>query len=862
MSVYPFLPNHRGFARSLALSGLNSFPGHAIGIAMAPPLYVPLLLWLPLLLSWSLHAPPSSAAAADTLRAGQALAPGDKLVSGNGKFALGFFRPTSTSKSGKNATSPYWYLGVWFNAIPVCTLAWVANRETPITAPDLKLTQLKISRDGTSLVLSLNSNATSDQLIIWSSSVHLVNSSLGLNTSVVLWDTGNLALVDSSQPNPNGTLWQSFDYPTDIVLPTARFGRNKVTGLIRQMISKKSLIDPGLGSYSIELDASGLVLQHRNPSIVFWSWSAQKQVLNIIKLINMILDMDPRTTGLLNPVYVNNHEEEYYAFTLLNESSSAFMSLGIDGQIMINVWSHAHQSWQSVYANPLDPCTPSATCGPFTICSATAQPLCACMEGFSQRSPQEWDLDDRSGGCVRNTPLQCASSKKNTIDSTDVFQPVARVALPYGPQSIDGATTQSKCAEACLNSCTCSAYTYNSSGCSVWHGELLSVNLNDGIEIHSEDMLYVRLAAKDLPGLTRNKRKPTIIVAAASIISSGLVILMLLLVIWRNKFMWCGASSHDTQVSGGIITFRYTTLGHATKNFSEQLGAGGFGSVFKGVLSDLTTIAVKRLDGARQGEKQFRAEVSSLGLIQHVNLVKLIGFCCDGDKRLLVYEHMPNGSLDGHLFETNTVLNWETRYQVAIGVARGLSYLHQSCHKCIIHCDIKPENILLDASFVPKIADFGMAAIVGRDFSRVLTTFRGTVGYLAPEWLSGVAITPKVDVYSFGMVLLEIISGRRNAPEVHSGSSCHVEYFPVRASRKLHEGDAQTLMDPQLHGNFNLEEAERVCKVAFWCIQDNEHNRPTMVDVVQILEGLQEVGMPPMPRLLAAITECSHGASV
>ena len=133
------------------------------------------------------------------------------------------------------------------------------------------------------------------------------------------------------------------------------------------------------------------------------------------------------------------------------------------------------------------------------------------------------------------------------------------------------------------------------------------------------------------------------------------------------------------------------------------------------------TIAVKRLDGAHQGEKQFRAEVSSIGLIQHINIVKLIGFCCKGDHRLLVYEHMLNGSLDGHLFGKSNVaaavLVWNTRYQIALGVAKGLSYLHQGCHKCIIHCDIKPGNILVDASFVPKIADFGLAAFVGRDFS-------------------------------------------------------------------------------------------------------------------------------------------------
>jgi serine/threonine protein kinase len=190
--------------------------------------------------------------------------------------------------------------------------------------------------------------------------------------------------------------------------------------------------------------------------------------------------------------------------------------------------------------------------------------------------------------------------------------------------------------------------------------------------------------------------------------------------------------------------------------------------------------------------------------------------------------------------------------------------LHQSCRDCIIHCDIKPENILLDASFVPKIADFGMAVFVGRDFSRVLTTFRGTAGYLAPEWLSGVAITPKADVYSFGMVLMEIISGRRNSPEVvhTSDNNPHAAYFPVHAVGKLHEGDVWSLVDPRLQGEFDVAEAERVCKLACWCIQEDENQRPTMGEVVRCLEGLQELDMPPMPRLLAAITKSTDMALV
>ncbi|VAH24459.1 unnamed protein product [Triticum turgidum subsp. durum] len=483
------------------------------------------------------------------------------------------------------------------------------------------------------------------------------------------------------------------------------------------------------------------------------------------------------------------------------------------------------------------------------------------MESFSQKSPTDWYLDDRTGGCIRSTPLHCPTNKTS---STDMFHPIAHVTLRYNPKGIQNITTQRKCEEACRGSCSCTAYSYNNNMCSVWHGELLSVNLNDGIEIFAEDVLYLRLAANDFPSLSKNKRKLSVgVVIAASIISFALIMLVMLLVVQRNKFKWCCSPLYDNQGCGGIIAFRYTDLVHATKNFSEKLGGGGFGTVYKGVLSGSTPIAVKRLDGARQGEKQFRDEVSSLGLIQHINLVKLIGLCCEGHNRLLVYEHMLNGSLDGHLFKSNFgVLSWSTRYQIALGVARGLFYLHQSCHKCIIHYDIKPENILLDASFAPKVADFGLATFLGRNFSRILTTFRETVGYLAPEWLSGVAVTPKIDVYSFGMVLLEIISGRRNSGEESTSNSYHVEYFPVQVVNKLHEGDVGSLVDPRLHGDFNTIQAERLCKVACWCIQDNEFDRPAMDEVVRVLEGLQEIDMPPMPRLLAAITEHSDTTSM
>jgi len=163
-------------------------------------------------------------------------------------------------------------------------------------------------------------------------------------------------------------------------------------------------------------------------------------------------------------------------------------------------------------------------------------------------------------------------------------------------------------------------------------------------------------------------------------------------------------------------------------------------------------------------------------MIHHINLVRLRGFCSEGNKRALVYDYMPNGSLDAYLFTNSPgskVLSWGQRFGVAVGVARGLAYLHEKCRECIIHCDIKPENILLDEELGAKLADFGMAKLVGHEFSRVLTTMRGTMGYLAPEWLTGAPVTAKADVYSFGLLLFELVSGRRN-----NGSSGRVAAPP------------------------------------------------------------------------------------
>ncbi|KQK17315.2 hypothetical protein BRADI_1g33650v3 [Brachypodium distachyon] len=781
----------------------------------------------------------TSSYATDTILAGQALAVNDKLISKNGRYALGFFE--TSRKSSKSTTN--WYLGIWFNTVPKFTSAWVANRDRPIkNSTSLALT---ISHDGNLIILN-----QSTESIIWSTQVKMAKNS----TTAMLQSDGNFILANSS--NSSQVLWQSFDHPTDTFFPGAKLGWNKVTGLNRRLVSSKNLINPASGVYCTELDPSGVNqfwLAPLNSSVPYWSsgkWNGE--------YFASIPEMAGK--AVFNSKFVDNDQEKYYTYNLKDENMISWQVQDVSGQSKLFIWIKGSQEWVMIYRQPKDLCDVYAICGPFTICNGNALTYCNCIEGFTITSPEDWDLEDRTGGCSRNTPLDCIRNK-STTHTTDKFYSVPCVKLPQNPRKVKAAANTSMCAQVCLNRCSCTAYSFSDGRCLIWHNEMLNirtVQFSDTTNSTGET-LYLRISAKEVQSSKNNRRGIVIeVVIGTGVSVLGLLALILALMIWRNKKKSSDRILNGSQVCNGLIAFKYNDLQGATKRFEDNLGAGSFGSVFKGFIDDSIAIAVKRLDGAYQGEKQFRAEVSSIGAVQHINLVKLVGFCCEGSKRLLVYEYMSNRSLDVHLFRSNSAMvNWTARYQIALGVARGLTYLHESCRDCIIHCDIKPENILLDASFHPKIADFGMAKLLGRNFSRVVTTMRGTAGYLAPEWIAGVA-TPKVDVYSYGMVLLEIISGKRNSnASCSSGGDLDI-YFPVHAARKLLEGDMRSLVDQRLHGDVNLDEAELACKVACWCIQDDDLDRPTMGQVVQILEGLVEIRMPPIPRLLQAMAGTSH----
>ncbi|KAL3499699.1 hypothetical protein ACH5RR_038792 [Cinchona calisaya] len=297
------------------------------------------------------------------------------------------------------------------------------------------------------------------------------------------------------------------------------------------------------------------------------------------------------------------------------------------------------------------------------------------------------------------------------------------------------------------------------------------------------------------------------------------------------------------------VRYTYSNLKKMTNNFSNKLGEGGYGTVFKGKLRSGPLVAVKLLGKSKANGQEFISEVATIGRIHHANVVKLIGFCFEGSKRALVYEFMPNGSLDKYIFPKETEpmsLSCEELFKIALEVARGIDYLHRGCEMQILHFDIKPHNILLDEHFSPKISDFGLAKLCPTENNTVtMTAARGTLGYMAPELyyknIGGVSY--KADVYSFGMLLMEMAGRRKNLnPFVDKTSQI---YFPSWVYDQMRGGNEIEM------GDVSEDERKMVKKmilVALWCIQMKPTVRPSMNKVIEMLEGDGELlEMPPKP---------------
>ncbi|XP_077238335.1 cold-responsive protein kinase 1-like [Tasmannia lanceolata] len=299
-----------------------------------------------------------------------------------------------------------------------------------------------------------------------------------------------------------------------------------------------------------------------------------------------------------------------------------------------------------------------------------------------------------------------------------------------------------------------------------------------------------------------------------------------------------------------VMMFSRQNLKSITDNFKEKLGEGGFGVVYKGILEDGMLVAVKILNGNVSDKlirKQFKAEVNSIGRTNHFNLVRLRGFCFEEQLKALVFEFMENGSLDRFLFddEKRNSIGWEAQQSIAVGTAKGIAYLHEDCRDKIIHYDIKPGNVLLDGNLCPKVADFGLAKLCNRDASHITKTgFKGTPGYAAPEMWLPYPVTNKCDVYSFGMLLFEILGKRKH---YEANALPDQEWLPRWFWKKFEEGAlGEALLGFGINEKDN-EEAERMAMVALWCIQQRPEMRPSMSSVVKMLEGEMKYNRPPIP---------------
>ncbi|XP_019193127.1 PREDICTED: G-type lectin S-receptor-like serine/threonine-protein kinase SD2-5 [Ipomoea nil] len=336
---------------------------------------------------------------------------------------------------------------------------------------------------------------------------------------------------------------------------------------------------------------------------------------------------------------------------------------------------------------------------------------------------------------------------------------------------------------------------------------------------------------------TLNVKKLLLAIIGASM--AVVLTIAIYFIMLRNKTV--EPEEEDEELLDGLLGFSFQDLSAMTENFSRKLGEGGFSSVFEGVLPDGTKIAVKCLRGSDEINNSFLAEMETIGSIHHVtNLVKLIGFCDEKSHRLLVYEHMANGSLDRWIFNENQEygLTWHAKKRIMLDIAKGLAYLHEDCDRKIIHLDIKPQNILLDQNFNAKVADFGLSKLVEKDQSKVVTKIRGTPGYIAPEWAS-LVITEKVDVYSFGIVMLEIICERKNLDWDEAE-----EEVPLLSvfKRKIDEDKVGEMFDMYCKDlEVEKEEAIEMMRIAGWCLQSDFTKRPSMSMVVKALQGFAAV---------------------
>jgi hypothetical protein len=406
------------------------------------------------------------------------------------------------------------------------------------------------------------------------------------------------------------------------------------------------------------------------------------------------------------------------------------------------------------------------------------------------------------------------------------------------------------CAQACLADCNCEAVLFKDGKCKKQRLPLRygRRQLTDS----SIALIKVSMSTPTTPNrnMSKDNKKELrvdILIICASFVAFGCMMLVISgIVFYKSHFRYKKLSCDGIVELGddfALRSFTYSELEKVTDGFKEEVGRGSFGAVFKGTMSNgQKVVAVKRLEKVlAQGEIEFQTEMKVIGRTHHRNLIHLIGYCHEGIHRLLVYEYMSNGSLADVLFKPKQKPCWDERVGIACNVTRGILYLHEECEQRIIHCDIKPQNILMDEYGCAKISDFGLAKLLKQDQSKTFTHIRGTRGYVAPEWHRKLPITVKADVYSYGIVLLEIICCRKSVDWNFPEEEAVLEEWAYHC---FQAGDLAKLLGDE---EVDMKQVERILKLGLWCIQDEPSLRPSMMKVLLMLEGTDDIPIPPKP---------------
>ncbi|KAI3769203.1 hypothetical protein L6452_00303 [Arctium lappa] len=742
----------------------------------------PFLILIPFLFSF--YASITYSIATNTITVNQTIRDGQTIVSPQQSFELGFYSPTTATRNR--------YLGIWYKRLATGTVAWVANRETPITN---KSGELTLRPDG---VLVLRDSTT--DTIVWSSLYPTTETAQ--NPIAQLLDSGNLMVVD--RDDPYDYVWQSFDYPGNTYLPGIKFGRNLKKGVVTNFTSWKTDDDPSKGEHMVYMDFNGVPQIYQNKGDVIHmrlgSWNGFSYTGQPNLKPNSIFTFEQ----------VSNESEIYYKFELINRSNLIKMMITSAGDLFRLNWNNRVQEWSLFSASEVDKCSQYALCGPYASCDTEQFPACGCLKGFIPKNPQQWDAADWTSGCRREIPLDCGVGEG--------YRRYWSMKLPDTRNSwFDREMSLEQCRVRCKNECNCSAYSTLdirvNLGCILWYGELVDLRSFPNI---GQD-IYIRMTAAELEkdkktsSSSKNLKIIVILVVVGLTVLLGLLVLM---IIRKRKLKQQGRDDpiakdkEESQIYESqndnlhdLPLFSLSTLLDATNNFSNgnKIGEGGFGPVYKGFLEDGREIAVKRLsESSTQGVEEFKNEVLFISKLQHRNLVKILGCCIEGQEKTLVYEYMPNKGLDLFLFQEakRKTLNWTQRFHIINGIARGLLYLHQDSRLRIIHRDLKASNILLDDEMNPKISDFGMArSFGGNDTETNTKRVVGTYGYMSPEYAGSGIFSVKSDVFSFGVLVLEIVSGKKNKGFFHPTQSHNLL---EHAWRLYNEGNILELVEASL----------------------------------------------------------------